>query len=582
MGRLRALWGLVAVFLGVGMLAGAGHAQGVEATTAEASAELPRAMIVLDSSGSMWGRIQEVEKVLIARRSLGELFRRWDRKIALGISVYGHRTQGDCKDIQTLLPPGPLDAKKAAAEIAKVRPYGMTPLTRAVRLAAEQLNYTKRRASVILLTDGADNCEGDPCALGERLARRGKGVRVHVVAFATRPADEAGLQCLAEKTGGRFLRAGDGESLTKALGEIERALQQPFTPVAASGPTGDATQQEARRASGPTGNAAQQEARRALGPTGSADTQQEARRALGPTGSADTQQEAGRAAGPTAGAGGQAVRGGEASVGAFETVVKPATGGGTGVVQGRLTLRAFKGSDSVPLREGVRWELYRGQGKATRLVASSRLAVPTLELPTGKYQVRLKVGAASTSSEVELSGNGEVQHDVVLATGYVRLAAVLKRGARPLSRGVRWDVYAADAGAGARPVAGSYDPQAGFSLLSGTYKVRVQRGFAQRETTIRIRPGKVLRREIDLDAGMVRLSAWDADGEQLKTGLRWDVYAAEAGGQRRHVGKGHGAQPIFTLPAGQYVVVVTAGGARAEQPLSISAGDVTRLRLVLP
>ena len=46
---------------------------------------------------------------------------------------------------------------------------GKTPLTAAVKQAAEALKYTEDKATVILITDGLETCEADPCALGKEL-----------------------------------------------------------------------------------------------------------------------------------------------------------------------------------------------------------------------------------------------------------------------------------------------------------------------------------------------------------------------------------------------------------------------------
>jgi hypothetical protein len=43
---------------------------------------------------------------------------------------------------------------------------GKTPLTGAVRFAAEMLLYREGKATVILVSDYAESCNADPCALG--------------------------------------------------------------------------------------------------------------------------------------------------------------------------------------------------------------------------------------------------------------------------------------------------------------------------------------------------------------------------------------------------------------------------------
>ncbi|MBW1802080.1 MAG: VWA domain-containing protein, partial [Deltaproteobacteria bacterium] len=66
--------------------------------------EAGRAILVLDASGSMWGKVRGRTKVEIARESIERLMEAWNPDIELGLIAYGHRRKGDCKDIELLLP----------------------------------------------------------------------------------------------------------------------------------------------------------------------------------------------------------------------------------------------------------------------------------------------------------------------------------------------------------------------------------------------------------------------------------------------------------------------------------------------
>ena len=60
---------------------------------------------------------------------------------------------------------------------------GKTPLTDAVKQAAEALKYTEDKATVILITDGLETCSADPCALAKELEQSGVDFTTHVVGF---------------------------------------------------------------------------------------------------------------------------------------------------------------------------------------------------------------------------------------------------------------------------------------------------------------------------------------------------------------------------------------------------------------
>jgi Ca-activated chloride channel family protein len=84
---------------------------------------------------------------------------------------------------------------------------GKTPLTEAVRRAAAELKSTEEKATVILITDGIETCEADPCALGAELEASGVDFTAHVVGFGLTAEEEGkAVACLAENTGGKYIR----------------------------------------------------------------------------------------------------------------------------------------------------------------------------------------------------------------------------------------------------------------------------------------------------------------------------------------------------------------------------------------
>ena len=54
----------------------------------------------------------------------------------------------------------------------------------------EVLKFTEEKASVILVSDGKENCGIDPCALGTELANQGVDFKVHVIGFDVRRGEE--------------------------------------------------------------------------------------------------------------------------------------------------------------------------------------------------------------------------------------------------------------------------------------------------------------------------------------------------------------------------------------------------------
>ena len=196
-------------------------------------AEKAQVILVLDASGSMWQRVEKKEKILIAREVIGNMLKDWDTNTELGLIAYGHRRKGDCGDIETMVTPGPVDTQAIRGIVDRIKPKGKTPLSAAVMKAAEELRYTEERATVILISDGKETCDMDPCAVGKTLEEAGVDFTAHVIGFDLADDERQQLQCLAETTGGRYFDAQKAEELKVALAEaVEQVQIQPDQVVA--------------------------------------------------------------------------------------------------------------------------------------------------------------------------------------------------------------------------------------------------------------------------------------------------------------------------------------------------------------
>jgi Ca-activated chloride channel homolog len=209
-----------------------------------AAAEGQRVILVLDASGSMWGQINGTSKMDIARDVVGKVLKNWKAEDELGLVVYGHREKGSCSDIETILPPRPLDADAYMSPIKSLVPKGKTPMTQAVRQAAEALKYTEQKGTVILVSDGLETCEADPCTVARDLEKTGVGLTVHTVGFGL--DDKAAveqLKCMADETGGIAVLADNPAELESALkktveAKVEEPAPQPPAPVITQDLTG--------------------------------------------------------------------------------------------------------------------------------------------------------------------------------------------------------------------------------------------------------------------------------------------------------------------------------------------------------
>jgi len=193
------------------------------------------AMLVFDASGSMaemgfngldLPRIVEARDAL--RTALPDItpFRR------LGLVVYGPGSGDGCSNIDLRFGPTPDAADAIVDAIDRVLPDGDTPLTEAVKQAADILTVDGRTGDVVLVTDGRETCNGSPCQLAAELS--GSGLAVHVIGFRVRGTSfewktkedfdvrnhQTVARCLADMTGGEYVPAESTDDLVDALHEI--------------------------------------------------------------------------------------------------------------------------------------------------------------------------------------------------------------------------------------------------------------------------------------------------------------------------------------------------------------------------
>jgi Ca-activated chloride channel family protein len=195
-----------------------------------------KVIIILDASGSMWAQIDGKPKLEIARESLRSVLQSVPGDDEIGFMAYGHREKGSCDDIQLIVPPqaGSASAISAAADSLKF--LGKTPLTAAVKQAAEALKYTEDKATVVLITDGLETCGGDPCALGKELEASGVDFTADVVGFGLTADEGRQIACLADNTGGKYIQASDEKALQEALVETVAAPAPAPAPEPAPAP----------------------------------------------------------------------------------------------------------------------------------------------------------------------------------------------------------------------------------------------------------------------------------------------------------------------------------------------------------
>ena len=184
------------------------------------------AVLIIDGSGSMWGRIDKSEKIVIARQELARKIDLLQDKVDLGVMSYGHRRRRDCRDIEMIVPISPINPKIHNKAINRLLPRGKTPVSSALELAAKALASSKTnalksgRSHIVLVADGIENCRRDPCKTASDLSSQYPELKIDVIGFGIPDAELPQLQCISQNGKGRFLRASNTIELQSAIVQI--------------------------------------------------------------------------------------------------------------------------------------------------------------------------------------------------------------------------------------------------------------------------------------------------------------------------------------------------------------------------
>lgn len=205
------------------------------AAAGAADQPLAAVAVLLDASGSMLKRIGGKQKIEIAKQLLGDLLNKnLPRGTPVMIRVFGQGGSGSCRS-DLVAPLAPLDAAKIAPVIAGIHSTNgaKTAIGESLRLAAEDMAGAKGPRQLVLITDGGEDCGGDPAAEIQKLRGLGFDVRINIVGFAVdEPQTRELFQSWAALGGGHFFDSSDQASLGKAL---QQALAQGFEVIGADG-----------------------------------------------------------------------------------------------------------------------------------------------------------------------------------------------------------------------------------------------------------------------------------------------------------------------------------------------------------
>tara|TARA_Y100000589_G_scaffold233126_1_gene220608 strand:- start:1131 stop:2513 length:1383 start_codon:yes stop_codon:yes gene_type:complete len=147
----------------------------------EKNVQKNRILFIFDASNSMKGKWQSGKKIDIAKKLLNNLVDSLKdiKNLEIGLRVYGHRSSynpPNCDDtkLEVDFVPANMIAEEMKKKLNHINAQGTTPIGKSLREGAKDFEkYTSDRNIIILITDGKEECDDDPCEVSKELQKKG-------------------------------------------------------------------------------------------------------------------------------------------------------------------------------------------------------------------------------------------------------------------------------------------------------------------------------------------------------------------------------------------------------------------------
>ncbi len=185
------------------------------------STKKTRILFLLDGSGSMLANWEGKLRIDIAREILGDIVDslKQHKNVELGLRVYGHlkdKSLKDCHDTRLEVPFHATNHTTIKAKLKTINPKGTTPLAYSLEQSARDfINPDYYRNIIIIITDGIESCDGDPCKISYELQKRNIFLKPFVIGIGIDKRYDSQLSCI-----GKYYNATNHNSLQNILSNV--------------------------------------------------------------------------------------------------------------------------------------------------------------------------------------------------------------------------------------------------------------------------------------------------------------------------------------------------------------------------
>jgi len=187
-------------------------------------------VIMLDSSGSMAGKVNGTPKMDIAKSSISEFASNLPKESKISLRVYGHEGTNQQKDkIRSCNSVGELfngtyEKQTFEDSMQEIQPSGWTPIAKALNSIKGDITEGNK-VVVYIVSDGIETCDGDPVQTVKDLKQSGIDINVNIIGFDIENNGQKLLKEISDEGNGEFKNITSQEDLDKYLRQQSEMLR---------------------------------------------------------------------------------------------------------------------------------------------------------------------------------------------------------------------------------------------------------------------------------------------------------------------------------------------------------------------
>ncbi len=182
--------------------------------------QITRILLLYDDSQSMIAKWESGTKYDVAKKMVSAILDSLKNTpdLQLALRVFGHTKHyppQDCDDTRLEVPFGKNNTEKIKKVLNEIKPSGTTPIARSLEECAKDFSFGNYRNIIILITDGIEECNGDPCAVSQALQKKGVILKPFIIGLGLNKDFVKQFECV-----GNYYDAQNEEQFRTALNVV--------------------------------------------------------------------------------------------------------------------------------------------------------------------------------------------------------------------------------------------------------------------------------------------------------------------------------------------------------------------------